>query len=151
MFYIKLELNNKEKKMIKKYKEFSPYINDNTFIAKSADVIGNVEIMENANIWYNATLRGDVSSISIGKDVNVQDGCVVHGSEGINVILEKGVTVGHNAIIHGCHVGKYSLIGMGATILDGASIGEFTIIGAGSLVTQGNISPQFYLHISSVP
>ncbi|MGH4138844.1 gamma carbonic anhydrase family protein [Clostridium sp.] len=118
-----------------------PKVHKHTFIASSAEVIGNVSIGEYSNIWFGAVLRGDMDYISIGTYTNVQDNCTVHNDEDFPVCIGDYVTIGHNAIIHGCSISSYSLIGMGSTILNGAEIGEYTIIGAGSLVTQGKKIP----------
>ncbi|CAB1239534.1 gamma carbonic anhydrase family protein [Clostridium sp. MT-14] len=128
--------------MIRKFKNYMPEIGKNCFIADNAEIIGKVKIYEDANIWFGAVLRGDVNYIYVGKGSNVQDNCTFHTSEGMNPIeIGEYVTVGHNAIIHGGKVGKYSLIGMGSIILDNAEIGEYTIIGAGSLVTKNKKIP----------
>lgn len=121
----------------------------NIFIAKSADVLGNVKIGDSTSIWYQAVLRGDMAPIEIGERSNVQDGSVVHVSEDYPVKIGNGVTVGHNCIIHGCTVEDNVLVGMGAIILNGAVIGENTIIGAGSLVTQHKVIPPNSLVIGS--
>ncbi len=128
--------------MIRRFKNYVPEINKNCFIADSAEIIGKVKIYEKANIWFGAVLRGDVNYIYVGKGSNVQDNCTLHTSSGMNPAeIEEYVTVGHNAIIHGAKVGRYSLIGMGSIILDNAEIGEYTIIGAGSLVTKNKKIP----------
>lgn len=127
--------------MVKAYEGVYPIILQSCFIADSADVIGKVNIGENSNIWYNCVLRGDHNHILIGKNSNIQDGCVVHNSKNTSTEVGDYVTVGHKAILHGCKVGDYSLIGMGAIVLDGAEIGEYTLIGAGSLVPPGKKIP----------
>ena len=114
----------------------------NIFIAKSADVLGKVRIGDYSSIWYQAVLRGDMDSITIGERSNVQDGSVVHVAPGgYCVKIGDGVTIGHNCTIHGCTIENNVLVGMGSTILNGAVIGENTIIGAGSLVTQNKVIP----------
>lgn len=118
-----------------------PKVHKHSFIAISADVIGNVSIGEYSNIWFGAVLRGDMDYISIGEYTNIQDNCTVHNDEDFPVYIGDYVTIGHNAIIHGCKISSYTLIGMGSTILNGAEIGEYTIVGAGSLVTQGKKIP----------
>lgn len=105
------------------------------FIAPGAHVVGNVHLGENVGIWYNAVVRGDTNSITIGDNSNVQDNTTVHTDSDFQVHVGKGVTVGHNAIVHGCTIGDNTVIGMGSIILNGAVIGENCIIGAGSLVT----------------
>lgn len=114
----------------------------NIFIAKSADVLGKVRIGDYSSIWYQAVLRGDMDSITIGERSNVQDGSVVHVAPGgCCVKIGDGVTIGHNCTIHGCTIENNVLVGMGSTVLNGAVIGENTIIGAGSLVTQNKVIP----------
>ncbi|WP_455539956.1 gamma carbonic anhydrase family protein [Terrisporobacter sp.] len=127
--------------MIKGFQGIMPSIDESAFVAESADIIGDVVIEENASIWYQAVLRGDDSQIIVGKNSNVQDKTIIHGgAKGITTIGEN-VTIGHAAIIHGCKIGNYSLIGMGSTVLDNAEIGEFTMVGAGSLVTAKKFPP----------
>lgn len=111
-------------------------IEKSVFVAEGAKVIGNVTIKENSNIWFNAVIRGDSNTISIGKNTNVQDNAVIHTSINSPVEIGNNVTIGHGAIIHGCKIGNNVLIGMGAIILDGAVIEDNCIIGAGSLVPQ---------------
>lgn len=136
--------------MLYKYKNISPKVDSTVFVAEGARIIGDVEVGKHSNIWYNAVIRGDVNSIKIGKGTNIQDNSTVHASTGQSpTIIGDYVTVGHNCIIHGCKIGSYSLIGMGAIILDNAEIGENTIIGAGSLVTQGKKIPSGVLCMGS--
>lgn len=127
--------------MIKEYGKYMPQIPHSCFIAQSADIIGKVQFGENTNIWYNCVLRGDENEILIGENTNIQDGTVVHISKDNSTIIGNYVTIGHKAIIHACKIGDYSLIGMGAIILDGSEIGEHTLIGAGSLVPPGKKIP----------
>ena len=127
--------------MIKEYIKEKPNIPSSCFVAHSADIIGKVKLGENTNIWYNCVLRGDENEILIGENTNIQDGTVVHISKDNNTVIGNYVTVGHKAIIHACKIGNYSLIGMGAIILDGSEIGDYTLIGAGSLVPPGKIIP----------
>lgn len=115
----------------------SPQIHKNTFVAPSADVIGDVTLEEGASVWFQAVLRGDVMPIYIGKNSNVQDGSVVHGSYNkAKTTVKDHVTVGHNVILHGCTIESFCLIGMGSTIMDNAVIPKNSIVGAGSLVTE---------------
>ncbi len=127
--------------MIAKFKEKFPKIEKPAFIADNAVITGDVEIKEDASIWYGAVLRGDIEPIVVGKGSNVQDGCVLHTSEGTPCILGDYVSVGHAAILHGCRIENYCLIGMGATIIDDAVIGEESIVGACALVTKGKKFP----------
>lgn len=136
--------------MICNFEEKRPEIKKNTFIAESAEVIGDVIVEEDASIWFGAVVRGDGNYITIGKGSNIQDNCTVHINPRVfPVIIGKNVTVGHGAIIHGSTIGDNCLIGMGAIILDGVEIGSNTIVGAGSLVTQGKKIPSGVLCIGS--
>lgn len=130
--------------IIKRFLDKSPKIHETAFIAENAVIIGNVEIGENASVWYNCVLRGDVNYIRIGAKTNIQDGTIIHVSRGEDfpTIIEDEVTVGHSATIHGCYIEKGSLIGIGATILDGARIGRHSLIAAGSLVTPNINIPE---------
>jgi len=117
---------------------FIPEIPEDVFVAPNSAIIGNVKIQSGSSIWFNVTLRGDVNEIRIGKQVNIQDGSVVHGTyEEHGTFIEDRVTVGHLVMLHGCTIKTGSLIGMGSTIMDGAVIGEHCLVGAGSLVTEG--------------
>ncbi|MBA4806640.1 gamma carbonic anhydrase family protein [Brevundimonas sp.] len=111
------------------------------WVAPSASVIGNVILHPNASIWFGAVLRGDNEPITIGPDTNIQDGSVLHTDMGSPLTLGRGVTVGHKAMLHGCEVGDYSLIGIGAVVLNGVKIGKNCIIGANALLTEGKIIP----------
>ena len=135
--------------MIKEYKGIEPKIDETAFIAESADVVGQVTIERNANIWYGSVLRGDDNYITVGENTNIQDGSVVHISEGHPTIIGKNVTIGHKSIIHGCEIGDNTLIGMGSIVLDGAKVGEFTLLGAGSLVPPGKEIPSGVLAMGS--
>ena len=112
-------------------------IDETSYVAEGARIIGDVTLEKNSSVWYNAVLRGDEGYIVVGEESNIQDGCVVHCAEDAPTILGKGVTVGHLALLHGCRIGDNSLIGMGSIIMNGAVIGNNCIIGAGSLVTFG--------------
>jgi carbonic anhydrase/acetyltransferase-like protein (isoleucine patch superfamily) len=122
--------------MIKRYKDKEPALDNKSYIAETATIIGDVTIKKNSSVWFGAVLRGDEAAIVIGENTNIQDNCVVHADAGNNVVVGDGCTVGHGAIIHGCNIKNNVLVGMGAIILNGAKIGNNTIIGAGSLVTQ---------------
>ncbi|WP_319561567.1 gamma carbonic anhydrase family protein [Marispirochaeta sp.] len=111
------------------------------FIAENATVTGNVRIEKDASVWYGASVRGDFAPIVIGESSNIQDNSSVHVDGDAPVSIGKGVTIGHNAVIHGCTIEDDCLIGMGAIILNRAVIGEGSIIGAGALVTEGKVIP----------
>lgn len=135
--------------MFYRYKECIPQIDESAFIAEGARIIGNVTVGAETSIWYNAILRGDEDEIVIGNRCSIQENTMCHLYEGYPLIVEDDVTVGHNAVIHGCHIKKGSLIGMGATILDGAVIGENCIVGANALVPNGKVIPPNSLVIGS--
>lgn len=122
--------------MIKNYKSISPKIADGVFVAENASVIGSVKIGKGCSVWYGAVIRADSDSIVIGENTNIQDNCTVHTAFDYGVKIGNGVTVGHNAVVHGCTVGDNTLIGMNSTILNGAVIGNNSIVGAGALVTE---------------
>lgn len=127
----------------------TPTIHPTAFIAASADIMGDVTIEEEASIWFQTVLRGDINSIHIGPRSNVQDGTVVHLADDYGVHLGELVTVGHSAIIHACTIASEVLVGMGATIMDGAEIGSRSIIGAGALVTMHQKIPPGSLVLGS--
>jgi len=135
--------------MLHKFKDWSPKLAKGVWVADSAEVIGRVELGEDVSIWFGAVLRGDIHYIKVGKGTNIQDLAVVHVthyikpdmSDGFPTIIGNYVTVGHKAMLHGCTIEDYSLIGMNATILDGAVIGSESIVGAGSVVTMGKKFP----------
>lgn len=116
-------------------------IHPSAWIAPGAFIRGDVTLGEKVSIWYNAVLRADQESISIGRESNVQDNCVIHGDAGNNVVVGEQVTVGHGAILHGCTVEDRCLIGMNAVVLDHAVIGEGSIVGAGAVVAAGTVVP----------
>lgn len=134
---------------IETFDGISPDIHASAFIAGSADVIGRVKIGEDASIWYNVTLRGDINDIVVGPNSNVQDNAVVHLADDYGAYIGEFVTVGHSAIVHACTIKDEVLVGMGACILDGAVIGERSIIGANALVTGGTVIPPGSLVIGS--
>ncbi|HOK01633.1 MAG TPA: gamma carbonic anhydrase family protein [Spirochaetota bacterium] len=114
---------------------------ENHYIAPGAHVMGNVEIGDGATVWFNAVLRGDTGLIVIGDESNIQDGCVLHAEAWNKLVIGRGVTVGHKAMLHGCTVGDYSLIGINSVILDDAVIGKNCIVGANSLVKSKMVVP----------
>ncbi|MGY6531246.1 gamma carbonic anhydrase family protein [Glycocaulis sp.] len=118
-----------------------PHIGEGVWVAPSASVIGRVKLSKNASVWFGAVIRGDVEDIEIGEDTNIQDGAVIHADPGKPTRLGKGITVGHQAMLHGCEIGDYSLVGIGATILNGAKIGKNCLIGAHALITEGKEIP----------
>ena len=106
------------------------------WIAPDAHVIGDVVLGEDVSVWFGAVLRGDNDTIELGNDSNVQEGAMLHTDTGLRLVVGRGVTVGHHAILHGCRIGDHSLIGMGATVLNGARIGANCLVGANALVRE---------------
>lgn len=131
------------------YQGRTPQIAQDCFIAPSADVIGAVTLGDKVSIWFHSVLRGDVNEITIGEGTNIQDLSVLHVAHQFPLVIGKGVTVGHRAILHACTIGDYSLIGMGAVIMDGAEIGENSLVAAGTLVPPGKKFPPFSFIVGS--
>jgi carbonic anhydrase/acetyltransferase-like protein (isoleucine patch superfamily) len=111
------------------------------FVAQNAAVIGSVVMENNASVWWNVTIRGDNDVITLGENVNVQDGSVLHTDGGVRLTLERNVSIGHLVMLHGCTIGENSLIGIGAIILNRAVVGKNCLIGAGALVPEGKVIP----------
>jgi carbonic anhydrase/acetyltransferase-like protein (isoleucine patch superfamily) len=107
------------------------------FIAPNAAVIGDVTLGDRASVWFSCVLRGDVERIEIGAGSNIQDGTVIHADPGFPAVVGENVTVGHNAMLHGCTIGDGTLVGIGAVVLNGARVGKNCLIGANALVTEG--------------
>ena len=120
-----------------------------SWAAPNATLIGKVRLQADASVWFGAVLRGDNELIDIGEGSNVQDGTVMHTDMGSPLTLGKGVTVGHNAMLHGCTVGDFSLVGINAVILNGARIGKHCIIGANALIAEGKEIPDGSLVMGS--
>lgn len=143
--------------MIMKFEGNSPLIGKNTFIAPSADVIGEVSIADDSSIWFGCVIRADINHINIGKRTNIQDLSMIHvdhytladKSDGHPTIIGDDVTIGHKVMLHGCTVDNACLIGMSSTILDGAYIGTESIVGAGSLITKDKKFPPRSLIVGS--
>jgi carbonic anhydrase/acetyltransferase-like protein (isoleucine patch superfamily) len=123
--------------MIRSYQGQWPTLGERVYVDVSAQVIGAVTLGDHASVWMNATLRGDVNAIRLGEATNVQDNCVLHCTAELPTTLADHVTVGHSVTLHGCTVGPYCLIGIGAMVLNGAEIGEESIVAAGTLVPEG--------------
>jgi carbonic anhydrase/acetyltransferase-like protein (isoleucine patch superfamily) len=123
----------------------SPDIDKKTFIADGAQVIGAVKMKEFSSLWFNTVVRGDVNRIEIGCYSNVQDNSVIHATDELPTLIGDYVTIGHNAVIHGCTIEDHCLIGMGAVLLSGAVIGTGSIIGAGALVRENQVIPPYSL------
>ena len=133
--------------MILTYAGRAPRIAASAYIAETADIIGDVEIGENASIWFTAVLRGDIDPIRVGANTNIQDGSVVHTMLGSPTIVGDWVTVGHAAVLHGCTIGDHCLIGMGAVLLTNVRVGEGSIIAAGALVRENTVIPPRSLYV----
>jgi carbonic anhydrase/acetyltransferase-like protein (isoleucine patch superfamily) len=127
-----------------------PSIHPSAFVAEGAWVIGDVVLEEQASIWFQAVLRGDINSIRIGRRSNIQDACVLHVTASLPVNVGEDVTVGHMAILHGCEIADRCLIGMSATVLDGARVGPASVVAAGAVVREGFVVPEGTL-VAGVP
>lgn len=135
--------------MIRNFQEFHPQVDEDTFVAESAQIVGRVQVDRRASVWYGAVLRGDDNAIRIGAYTNIQDNCVLHITTTEPCIVGEHVTVGHSAILHGCTVGNEVLVGMGSIILNGAIIEDQVIIGAGTLIPPGKRVPARSLVVGS--
>lgn len=123
-------------------KGVSPKIPEDCFVAENATIVGDVEMGQECSVWFSAVVRGDVNSIRMGNKVNIQDGACIHCTyEKTKTILGNNVSIGHNAIVHGCTVADNVLIGMGAIVMDNVTIGENSIIAAGAVVLEGTEVP----------
>ena len=137
--------------MIRTFNGNSPIVPASCYVDESAQLLGDVTLGEQASVWMNAVLRGDVHSIRVGARSNVQDNAVLHGQRGVwPVIVGEGVTIGHGAIVHGCVVEDNVLIGMGAVILNGARIGAGSIVAAGAVIPEQTQIPPRSL-VAGVP
>jgi carbonic anhydrase/acetyltransferase-like protein (isoleucine patch superfamily) len=123
--------------LIREYKGVRPTLGARAYVDPSAQVIGDVSLGDDASVWMNAVVRGDVNSIRIGERTNVQDGCVLHVTARHPTVLGDEVTVAHSVTLHGCTVERRCLIGIGALVLNGAVVGEESIVAAGTLVPEG--------------
>ena len=119
------------------------------FIAPNAAVIGDVTLHENASVWFSCVLRGDADRIEVGAASNIQDGTVMHADPGYPMVVGENVTVGHNAMLHGCSIGDGSLVGINAVVLNGARVGKGCLIGANALVTEGMEIPDGSMALGS--
>src|SRR5450830_1472280 len=127
----------------------APQIDASAFVADTANVIGKVTLEANTSVWFGATLRGDNERITVGANSNVQEGAVLHTDPGYPLDIGKNVTIGHQAMLHGCTIGDGALIGIQAVVLNGARIGKNCLVGAGALVTEGKEFPDNSLIIGS--
>src|ERR671912_1210475 len=128
--------------MIRPFRGKHPQIHPTAYVEESAQVIGDVVLGEQSSVWFNAVVRGDMFYIRIGARTNIQDGTVIHVTNGTHpTVLEDEVTVGHNVTLHGCHVERGCLIGMGSIVMDDVRIGAESIVAAGALVSPGTTVP----------
>lgn len=128
--------------MIHSYGGKTPVLHPSVFLVDSAEIIGDVAIGIDSSVWYNAVIRGDVNYIRIGERTNVQDGCLLHVRHKTNpLVIGSSVTLGHGAIVHGCSIHDYCLIGMGAIVLDNAEINPYTLVAAGAVVRNDTVIP----------
>jgi len=136
--------------MIYDFSGKKPDIHPQAFVAPSADIIGNVKIGAHSSIWFQCLIRGDVNSITIGENVNIQDMSLIHVARDLYpVVIGNNVSIGHRATLHGCILQDFSFVGMCATILDDVEIGEYSLVAAGSLVTSGKKIPPGVLVMGS--
>jgi len=119
----------------------SPSVPENSWVAPSADLIGDVRLDEEVGIWFGAVIRADNTPIVLGARTNIQEGAMLHSDPGVPLTIGSDCTIGHHAILHGCTIGDRVLVGMGAIVLNNAVIGEDCLIGAGALVTEGKVFP----------
>jgi len=141
---------------VRKFKDKFPVLGQSVYLDESAAVIGDVTLGDNVSVWPSTVIRGDVESIIIGADTNVQDGSVLHVTHygkftdrGYPLTIGKGVTIGHRAVVHACTIGNYCLIGMGAIIMDDAVLEDYVMLGAGSLVPSGKKLTEGHLYVGS--
>ena len=141
---------------IRSFNEKTPVIGQAVYIDESSVLIGDITLGDNVSVWPTAVIRGDVEKVNIGDDTNVQDGAVLHVSHagrfsehGYPLSIGKGVTIGHKAVVHGCTVGNYCLVGIGAIIMDGAVLEDYVMLGAGSLVSPGKRLESGYLYVGA--
>jgi carbonic anhydrase/acetyltransferase-like protein (isoleucine patch superfamily) len=141
---------------VRKFSDKQPVIGNSVYIDESAVVIGDITLGDDVSVWPATVIRGDVESISIGAGTNVQDGSVLHVSHagkfspvGHPLIIGKGVTIGHKAVVHACTIGNYCLIGIGAIIMDDAVLEDYVMLGAGALVPPGKKLVSGYLYVGS--
>lgn len=126
-----------------------PTVHESSYVAEQATVIGDVTLEQDTSVWFGAVIRADIDHIHIGVGTNIQEGAVLHVDFGYPLTLGPNVTIGHQAMLHGCTVGENSLIGIQAVVLNGAVIGKNCLVGAGSLVTEGKTFPDNCLILGS--
>ena len=129
--------------------EHEPQLGGGVWVAPNATVVGRVTLGAQCSVWFGAVLRGDSDTLTLGERVNVQDNAVLHADTGLPLVVEDDVTIGHQAMVHGCHIEKGCLIGIQAVVLNGARIGAGSLVGAGALVTEGKVFPPRSLIVGS--
>ena len=127
----------------------APQLHSQSWVAPNASLIGQVSLAAQASVWYSATLRAEVEPIEIGYGSNIQDGVTIHVDAGFPARVGSGVSVGHNAVLHGCTVEDDALIGMGSIVMNGAHIRRGSVVGAGSIITEGKDFPEYSLIIGA--
>ena len=132
---------------IQSVRGFTPQIGEDCFLAVNATIVGDVVLGDGCSVWFNAVLRGDVNSIRIGRNVNIQDGSILHTLYQKSTIeIGDNVSIGHNVTLHGCHIRDYALIGMGSVVMDDAIVGEGAIVAAGSVVLANTVIEPYSLY-----
>lgn len=133
--------------LIKSCRGKEPKIDESVWLAENATIVGDVSMGKNGSVWFNAVIRGDVNSIKIGAQVNVQDGAVIHCTyEKTKTVIGNNVSIGHNALVHGCTIHDNVLIGMGSIVMDNCVVEEKVIVAAGAVVTEGSILESGYIY-----
>ena len=133
--------------MIASFESYKPKIHPSCFVAPSADVLGQVQLEEGASVWFQAVLRGDNDTITVGRDSNIQDGVIIHVDPGYPCTIGERSVIGHKAVLHGCSIGHEVLIGIGAIVLNGAKIPDGCLVGAGALVSENKELESGYLYM----
>ena len=131
------------------FENYTPEIKETSFVAPNASLIGRVKIGENSSVWFNTVLRGDMETITIGNESNIQDLSMGHADPGFPLLLGNRVTIGHHCVLHGCKIEDDCLIGMGAILMNGVRVGRGSIIGAGAVLLEGMEIPEFSMVIGS--
>lgn len=129
--------------------DHAPQVHPEAYVVDNASVIGRVSLGAHVGVWFNAVIRGDNEAITVGDGSNVQDGAVLHADPGFPLVIGRGVTVGHQAMVHGCTIGDGSLIGIQAVVMNGAVLGKECLVGAGAVVTEGKTFPDRSLILGS--
>lgn len=137
------------KNNIAPFKGVWPRVHESVFLAEGVRLLGDVSIAPSASVWFNSVVRGDENSITIGEFTNIQDNTTIHVQEGFTCTVGDYVTVGHNSLLHGCHIANNCIIGMGSILLNGAQVSENSIVGAGSLLTENKVFPPNSLIVGS--